>query len=66
MLPAVHTILVISHNQYQELGTVGMEKLSIRIFQLESSTFLVRSKLLLQVLYFFRELTMKLQIIYGQ
>ena len=70
LVPAVHTTLeVIVHpNIHQELGTSWnwdgetITKANGFLFQLQSPTFLICFKILLQVLYILRELTVKLQM----
>ena len=70
LLPAVHTTLhaMVHPNQHQELGTTWnwdgdtITKANGFLFQLQAPSFLICFKILLQVLYILRELTMKLQM----
>ena len=70
LLPAVHTSLqaIVYPRQHEELGTdwswdsETITKANEFHFQLQTSSVLVRFKILLQVLYCLRELTMKLQM----
>ena len=70
LLPAVHTVLhaIVNPNMHQELGTdwnwdgESITKANGFLFQLQSPSFLIAFKILLHILYFLRELTVKLQM----
>ena len=70
LLPAIYTTLqaMVHPNQYEELGTnwswdgETITKANGFLYQLQSASFLICFKILLQVLYFLRELTLKLQM----
>ena len=70
LLPAVHTTLqaMVHPRQYAELGTdwdwdgETITKANGFLYQLESSSFLVCFEILLKILFYLREITIKLQI----
>ena len=70
LLPAVHTVLdtIVHPIMHQELGTdwgwdgESITKVNGFLFQLQSPSFLIAFRILVRILYTFRELTTKLQM----